>query len=83
MTEMLDRIARAINPGLWDQALRGPYTVHVIPDNGASFTRGMSVVTGYLREEGSAGVRVCENKDCRGKQQFFPGHLVEKIEREE
>lgn len=42
MTEMLDRIARAINPGLWDQALRGPYTVHVIPDNGASFTRGMS-----------------------------------------
>lgn len=44
---------------------------------------GMSVVTGYLREEGSAGVRVCENKDCRGKQQFFPGHLVEKIEREE
>ena len=41
---------------------------------------GATVVTGYLKQEGSAGVRVCEQKDMRGRQQFFPGHLVEKIE---
>ena len=36
-------------------------------------------VTGWVQEEGGAGVRVFANEDGTGLSQFFPQHLVEKI----
>lgn len=41
---------------------------------------GKDVVQGYVTEEGTAGVRVFDNENLKGRSQFFPGHLVEKVE---
>ena len=41
---------------------------------------GKDVVTGWVTEENTAFIRVHEQKDLRGRSQFFPGHLVEKVE---
>ena len=45
---------------------------------------GGDTITGWVQEEGDAGVRVFANEDGTGLSQFFPRHLVEKIiEKEE
>lgn len=41
---------------------------------------GKDVVQGYVKEESGAGVRVGDSPDFKGRTQFFPAHLVEKIE---
>jgi len=41
---------------------------------------GGSTATGHVREEGSAGTRIFDRADFKGKSQFFPGHLVERVE---
>lgn len=44
---------------------------------------GKDVIEGFVMEEGGAGIRVSDTADGKGRSQFFPGHLVEKIEHEE
>lgn len=41
---------------------------------------GKDTVEGYVKDEGAAGIRVGERPDFKGRVQFFPAHLVEKVE---
>ena len=41
---------------------------------------GKSVVEGYVSDQSPAGLRVYDGPDKTGRSQYFPGHLVEKVE---
>jgi hypothetical protein len=41
---------------------------------------GLDVVEGYICDQSPAGLRVYDGPDRTGRSQYFPGHLVGKIE---
>ena len=58
-----------------------PDLKHVIVHLSAPIAMGnKDVAEGYAVDHGPAGVTVFKNPDGRGYSQFFPGHLVTKIE---
>jgi hypothetical protein len=41
---------------------------------------GLTVIEGYISDQSPAGLRVYDGPDRTGRSQYFPGHLVEKVE---